>query len=92
MSGHTLGRLRVSGTDIRAESRRIVAMVPPCFASDGKRAAADAARIVHTWNMHDDLVEALEKTAALGEDTADLGDMDDAIAAALAVLAKEKGE
>jgi hypothetical protein len=61
MSKHTPGKLRDdSARQLWATNGQLIAGVFYAFAKSPEEGAANAARLAHCWNCHDDLVEALE--------------------------------
>ncbi len=79
---HTAGRLAVADNDsdsgckiINAEGRTVALTNPP--GPPVKECQANAAHIIHCWNMHDELVTALETMTRYAETLAEHVDLRD---------------
>ncbi len=99
---HTEGELHAPGMcEIHDEQHRIVADTNPIMNNGVHHSFADgegeanAARLVKCWNMHDELVEALERLANAASDpwvANNTSVMDGPIEAARAILSKSRSE
>lgn len=95
---HTTGKLVTEGRALVLEEHEAVE-IAVCTEDDcvsKNEAYANAARLAHCWNCHDELVEALEKVMKCLKGTSDLTKLGDSIYDirydVIDVLKKAKGE